>query len=166
MSCPDCGDTGRTCIAVIVAERKLVKRAGALSTEPMLAAHFEAARCDCQTGRGFSNMLDRATLLDAMRGPAGLQRYPSAVDVVELGRPHGHRYAAALAEVWAGGPVTHEQRQHAWRAARTLPQVAEGAMVLDAGPAPEVRTQGEARKTWHDRPDAETFETERVGGWV
>ena len=162
MSCPDCGDSGRVCITVVCAERKLVKRGRDFASEPTLCARYEAARCDCREGGNFPNYMDRMALVETMRGPVGLARHPSAVVVVDLGRPYGERFAGGLAEVWTSGPVTHEQRQHAFRAARSAPTVQAPEIVLDAGPEPRAVESAARRQTLRERPDAESYETERV----
>ena len=165
MTCPDCGDSGRVCITVVCVEKRLELQGRALVTVERPAARYEAARCDCRAGDEYRTYLTRGDLVQAMRGREGLSRHPTAIDVVELNRPTGERYAIALGEVWTGGAVTHEHRQHAWRAARAPVQVVVGGITLDAGPEP-VRYDRPARGTWHDRPDADSYDTETQGAWA
>lgn len=153
MTCPTCADSGRVCITVVLGGER-----------PSVC--YEAARCDCRAGDAFTCYLTRPDLLMAMRGPEGLRRHPTAIDVVDLNRPTGERYAIALGEVWTGGAVTHEHRQHALRAAQAPVQVVVGGIVLDAGPEPRREQRKPPGVGWGGRPDAETWDTDGAGRWA
>lgn len=101
--CPSCQGRGAASICLIYRGS-----GGRLLSSPRFG------RCRCGAGDQ-PRLMELSALLDLFRGPGGPARQPGLVDVVELDAEWGPTYAQALAEVWDGGAVQPQHRQHAWR---------------------------------------------------
>ena len=155
--CPDCGFTGWRIV------RWCSRRAGGRLHEGQCAA-----TCRCERGR----YLHSAHLTPVALGRQSLQTKSAEDHAADLGRLRlvsldgdavgtiAWRISGATQGTSFGEPVEQALRAQAGLAA---PRPPPGHIVLDTSTE---RRREPPRQTLAQRPDAESYDTERVGGWA